>query len=410
VKNSFYRNMATRKSESFFLVHRVITKVLENHGVRRFASSSSEKKLFTPGPLGVSQRVKEVMLRDVGSRDTEFINCVRFIREELLRISGFPSNKFTTIPMQGSGTFALESMVATSLNRKKDKLIVFENGSYGQRLAALSKRAGIPTYVSSSLQSTQISERAVEKALENNPDATAIAVVHCETSSGVINPVEDIIKITRKAIPDCTVLVDAMSSFGAVPLQTEGIDYMVSSANKCIQGVPGFSFVIGNKEKLLECRNNCHSVSLDLVEQHDGLERNGQFRFTPPTHAMLAFQEALLELEEEGGIEARFNRYAENHRILNLGMEQMGFQTYINPNENPLSVIIASFHYPQSPKFSFEEFYKRLYELGSVIYPGKVSEADCFRIGTIGDIHSSDVEQLLDNIRTVCFQMDLNLS
>lgn len=391
-------------------MQRSFQRTLTDNGRRRFASTSTEKKLFTPGPLGVSQRVKQVMLRDVGSRDTEFINCVKFIRKELLRISGFPANKFTTIPMQGSGTFALEAMVSTSLNRKNDKLIVFENGSYGQRLANISERAGIPTYISSSLQSQQISEMAVETALQNSPDATAVAIVHCETSSGVINPVENIVKSVRKNLPECTILVDAMSSFGAVPLNTDGIDFLVSSANKCIQGVPGFSFVIGNKEKLLECRHNCTSVSLDLVEQLDGLERNGRFRFTPPTHAMLAFQEALKELAEEGGIESRFQRYAENHRILNHGMTEMGFEPYINHKANPLSVIIASYYYPQSSNFVFEEFYKRLYELGSVIYPGKVSQADCFRIGTIGDIHPKDVEALLDNIRTVCFQMNLKMS
>jgi len=248
--------MVSNSSKATLLMQQALRTVLRDNGSsRRFAattSSASEKKLFTPGPLGVSHRVKQVMLRDVGSRDTEFINCVKFIREELLRISGFPLNKFTTIPMQGCGTFALEAMIATSLNRKKDKLIVFENGSYGQRLANLSKRAGVSTYVSSSLQSQKISEMAVETALQNNPDATAVAIVHCETSSGVINPVEDIVKIVRRTLPGCTILVDAMSSFGAIPLKTDGIDYLVSSANKCIQGVPGFSFVLGNKEKLLE--------------------------------------------------------------------------------------------------------------------------------------------------------------
>jgi len=402
--------MARSTTKAAVLMHRALRKSFLGLGSRRFAATSSEKKLFTPGPLGVSARVKEVMMRDVGSRDTEFINCVKFIRKELLRISGFPSNKFTTIPMQGSGTFALEAMISSSLNRKRDKLIVFENGSYGQRLASISKRAGVSTYVSSSLQSQKISEMAVETALRNNPDVTAIAIVHCETSSGVINPVEDIVKIVRKFKPDCTVLVDAMSSFGAVPLKTDGIDYLVSSANKCIQGVPGFSFILANKEKLLECRQNCTSVSLDLVEQHDGLERNGQFRFTPPTHAMLAFQEALIELAEEGGIESRFKRYAENYRILHLGMENMGFQPYIDHKQNPLSVIIASYYYPESSNFVFEDFYKRLYEMGSVIYPGKVSEANCFRIGTIGDIHPNDVETLLDQIRTVCFQMGVKMS
>jgi 2-aminoethylphosphonate-pyruvate transaminase len=196
-----------------------------------------------------------------------------------------------------------------------------------------------------------------------------------------------------------------MSSFGAIPVDVagSGIDFLVSSANKCIEGVPGFSFVIAKKDALLACEGNARSVSLDLYAQWRGLEKDGQFRFTPPTHAILAFEQALSELDEEGRVAGRAARYAANHRALLDGMQDMGFRSYLTPERQ--SYIITSFHYPRHQNFSFPAFYDRLAGMGLVIYPGKVSQAECFRIGTVGRIFEPDVRKLLSAIRTVLEEM-----
>lgn len=204
---------------------------------------------------------------------------------------------------------------------------------------------------------------------------------------------------------DGTYIVDAMSSFGAVPIDVgaTGIHFLVSSANKCIEGVPGFSFVIAKRDALLACEGNARTLSLDLHAQWRGLETDGQFRFTPPTHAILAFEQALTELNAQGGVPGRAARYAANHRALLEGMHTMGFRPYLTPERQ--SYIITSLHYPTHPNFKFADFYDRLAQRGFVIYPGKVSRADCFRVGTIGRIFEHDVRALLTAIRAVLDEM-----
>jgi len=222
-----------------------------------------------------------------------------------------------------------------------------------------------------------------------------------------MNPIEAIGGIVHRA--GRVFFVDAMSSFGAVPMDLARchIDYLVSSANKCIEGVPGFSFILARKEPFLKTEGYARSLSLDLFGQWKGLESNGQFRFTPPTHAILAFQQALLELEAEGGVEGRAERYQKNYQTLTAGMSGMGFQEYL-PRERQ-GYIITSYLYPEHPEFSFEEFYHRLNQRDQVIYPGKVSNANCFRIGNIGRIFEADIRALLAAIREVIDEMGVVL-
>jgi len=233
---------------------------------------------------------------------------------------------------------------------------------------------------------------------------SAVAVVHCETTTGIMNPVEEIGRVVKHF--DKVYFVDAMSSFGAVPLNlaAAGIDYLVSSANKCIEGVPGFAFVLAKRETLASTEGYARSLSLDLLAQWRGLEANGQFRFTPPTHALLAFHQALLELEAEGGVIGRAARYRTNYETLVAGMREMGFQEYLEPGVR--GYIITSYRYPAHPSFSFERFYQSLNEQGHVIYPGKVSAADCFRIGSIGRIFPAYVRGLLAAIRETLAEME----
>jgi 2-aminoethylphosphonate-pyruvate transaminase len=355
--------------------------------------------LFTPGPLTTSPTVKQAMLRDVGSRDAAFIATVAGIRERLLSIAGVSqADGYEAVLMQGSGTFGIESVI-TSAVPHDGKLLVLANGAYGERIARIAKVAGNECIVLRSPEDEPVSPAQTEAALVADPAITHVAVVHCETTTGLLNPIEDIGAIVQRH--GRAYIVDAMSSFGAVPIDAAatGIDFLISSANKCIEGVPGFSFVIAKRDALLACEGNARSVSLDLHAQWRGLENDGQFRFTPPTHAILAFEKALNELDAEGGVPGRATRYAANHRTLLGGMQAMSFRPYLDPERQ--SYIITSFRYLTHPNFKFGDFYDRLAKKGFVIYPGKVGQAECFRIGTIGHIFERDVRQLLAAIRTV---------
>ncbi len=236
---------------------------------------------------------------------------------------------------------------------------------------------------------------------------TNVAVVHCETTTGIINPIEKIGQIIKHH--EKVYFVDSMSAFGAVLFDFEkcGIDFLVSSANKCIEGVPGFSFTICRRDSLHATEGQARSVSLDLLAQWQGLEANGQFRFTPPTHVILAFQQALCELQAEGGVEGRAARYRDNFQTLVAGMREMGFAEYLRPELQ--GTIITAFRYPNRPHFQFEEFYTRLNNKGHVIYPGKVSSTDCFRIGNIGHLFESDIRALLAAIRATLSEMVITL-
>ncbi|HEY53644.1 MAG TPA: 2-aminoethylphosphonate--pyruvate transaminase [Caldilineae bacterium] len=365
-----------------------------------------DKILFTPGPLTTSRTVKQAMLRDLGSRDFEFITLVAEIRRRLLALGQVADKDYEAIIMQGSGTFGMEAVVS-SVTPPDGKWLVIINGAYGKRLNLIATTLGIPTALLTYPENSAPDPVAVDAALAADAAITNVAVVHCETTTGIINPVEEIGAVVRKH--GKRYFVDAMSSFGAVPLDlaAAGIDYLVSSANKCIEGVPGFSFVLARRAALLETEGWARSLVLDLLAQWRGLEANGQFRFTPPTHTLIAFAQALRELEMEGGVDGRAQRYRANYATLLAGMTDMGFETYIQPEDQ--GYIITSFRYPTHPNFSFETFYERLNDKNYVIYPGKVSDADCFRIGSIGRIFPSDVRDLLAAIRETLVEMGVEL-
>ena len=352
---------------------------------------AEKKLLFTPGPLTTSDTVRQAMMRDVGSRDTEFLDVVRNIRRRLLAL-GNAAGEYEAILMQGSGTFAVESVIGSILP-SEGKLLVLINGAYGHRMAKIARTLGIDTEVLVFPESCPVNPDEVRRALARHPTVTHVGVIHCETTTGIMNPVEGIGTVVKEG--GRVFLVDAMSSFGGVhmDLPSCGIDFLVSSANKCIQGVPGFGFVLARRDLLLAAEGRARSLSLDLVAQRKGLESDGQFRFTPPTHVLLAFWQALLELEAEGGVAGRAARFAANQRTLMEGMTALGFKAYLAPEFQ--SSIITSFFYPSHPNFEFKSFYQRLGEQGFVIYPGKVSDADCFRIGTIGHLFPDDLRSLV---------------
>lgn len=348
--------------------------------------------LLTPGPLSTSPAVRAAMLRDWCTWDDDYnLGVVSPIREKLVALATATAPEdYTAVLMQGSGTFSVEAMIGTAVP-ENGRLLVLANGAYGDRLAKIASYLGIESTVHDSGELARPDLGRLEQAVTTH---SHVVVVHNETTTGMMNPLEEISSIVKGA--GRTLMVDAMSSFGGVPMDVSeiGIDYIVSSANKCIQGVPGFGFVICRRDLLEQGEGNARSLSLDLFAQWRGMEDGrGKWRFTSPTHTVRAFVQALQELEEEGGVEARHARYSENHRILVQGMEGLGFECVL-PREWQ-GPIITGFRSPAAEEYSFKQFYDALKTRGFVIYPGKVTGIESFRIGTIGHVFPDDFRRLI---------------
>lgn len=364
-----------------------------------------DKALFTPGPLTTSRTVKQAMLRDLGSRDHEFIALVADVRRRLVELAAADPDAYTAVLMQGSGTFAIESVIG-SVIPPAGRLAVLVNGAYGERMVKIAQRLGIDVGELRTPENMPVAVDALDALLAADETVTHVAVVHCETTTGLINPVEEVGAIAARY--GRSLIVDAMSSFGAVPVDLAGwgVDYLISSANKCIEGVPGIAFVLARTAALKATAGHARSISLDLLAQYEGLEKDGQFRFTPPVQVIMAFHQALVELEAEGGVAERGARYRRNYERTLQGMTELGFRPYLA--EADRGYIITSFHYPAHPNFDFARFYQLLSDRGHVIYPGKLSHADCFRIGHIGRLEIGDVENLLGAVRAVLTEMGIS--
>ncbi len=350
-------------------------------------------KLLTPGPLTTSEGVRGQMMVDHCTWDNDYKIITQEIREELLNIAHVSSDEYTAVLMQGSGSFGVESVLISNLG-ENDKILVISNGAYGERIVKTVKQARRNYALYECHYNELPSALKVAEILEQDKAITHVVIVHCETTSGILNDIESIGKVVKDA--GLIYFVDAMSSFGGVDIDVKalGIDFIISSANKCIQGVPGFSFIICKKDALMKCKGKSTSISLDLYAQWEEMDKEGKWRFTSPTHVVLAFRQALRELVLEGGVTAREERYRENNKILIDRMEDMGIDTYVDrTNQSP---IITTFLNPQDEEFSFTEMYEFVKERGYAIYPGKVTNADTFRIGNIGEIYPEDMETLCD--------------
>ena len=355
--------------------------------------------LLTPGPLTTTETVKEAMLSDWCTWDEDYnVGIVEEIRTELVRLATARAEDYTAVLLQGSGTYCVEATLGAAV-RPDDVLLVAANGAYGRRMGEIARYYGMRYKVLDFGETEPVSAERVGRYLEAHPDVTHVSVVHCETTTGVLNPLADIARTVKSH--GKTLIVDAMSSFGGVPIDVAelGIDFLVSSANKCIQGVPGFGFVIARRSALDSCRGVARSLSLDLYAQWETMEtHHGKWRFTSPTHVVRAFRQALDELAAEGGVAARHARYVKNHDTLVAGMSGLGFRTLLPAAVQ--SPVITSFLYP-SAGFDFRLFYEALKQRGFVIYPGKISKADTFRIGSIGDVYPSDFERLVTAIASL---------
>ncbi|WP_461538406.1 2-aminoethylphosphonate--pyruvate transaminase [Spongorhabdus nitratireducens] len=361
--------------------------------------------LLTPGPITTSMETKQAMLHDWGSWDSDFNAITTEVRQRLLAEANATSSH-ECVPIQGSGTFAVEATLATVIPAD-GKVLILMNGAYGQRMGKICDYLGRNYVTLDKGDYLPPLPHEVKSFLQDDPDITHVAVVHCETSSGILNPVEDIARVVDQA--GRSLIIDSMSAFGALPIDAQKLkfDALVSSANKCFEGVPGFGYALIRQEVLAQAGGNAHSLSMDLYDQWQYMERTGQWRYTPPTHIVAAFLAALHEHEAEGGSRGRLARYSSNCNRLVSGMRARGFQTLLE--ERWLSPIIVTFLSPDHPRFEFKRFYNLLKERGFIIYPGKLTEADSFRIGCIGRLFGTQIDELLDVIDEVLELMNIQL-
>lgn len=344
--------------------------------------------LLTPGPLTTSDATKRVMLRDWGSRDEAFTAITARVRRRLVEIVGGVGTH-VAVPLQGSGTFTVEATLATLVPRD-GKVAVLVNGAYGRRIAEILTVVGRAHVTLETPEEQSNDPAALDALLADDPSITHVAAVYCETTTGLRNPIEALGEVVARH--GRSFLIDAMSAFGVLPLDARDVafDAVMASSNKCLEGVPGVGFAVIREEALAACQGNAHSLTLDMYTQWRGFERNGQWRYTPPTQVMASFDQALTEYAEEGGRQARLDRYATNHATLVDGLRAMGFETLLP--DHVRTPIIVTFLQPGDPNFEFVTFYDALRTKGFVIYPGKLTVADSFRVGCIGQVFPAQME------------------
>ncbi|MBW8619050.1 MAG: 2-aminoethylphosphonate--pyruvate transaminase [Hyphomicrobiales bacterium] len=356
------------------------------------AGQETTPYLLTPGPLTTTPAVKEAMLRDWGSWDADLRAVVASIRSDLLDIAD-AAQGFECVLLQGSGSYGVEAALG-SFAPKNKKTLMLTNGAYGERaIKALSyMNRDFISYETDELEAPSAEE--VAALLKSNPDIGAVFLVQCETTSGIVNPIEDIAAVAQKA--GCIVILDAMSSFGAMDLSMKrmGIDVLISSANKCIEGVPGFTYILARRDLLEASQGASHSLSLDLYEQWAYMQKSGQFRYTPPTHTLVAFAKALEQHKAEGGAPGRLARYKKTAKALRDGMRRIGLTPLLGDNET--GPIIQTFATPRDPNFDFTRFYEGLKQRGFIIYPGKLTKKPSFRVGNMGALDHEVMEMLVD--------------
>ncbi|MBL6616014.1 MAG: 2-aminoethylphosphonate--pyruvate transaminase [Reyranella sp.] len=364
-------------------------------------SETGDPLLLTPGPLTTSAGVKQAMVHDWGSRDVNFLGINKMVLEKLVELAG-GQGTHTTVPIQGSGTFAVEAMITTFVP-KSGKLLVLINGAYGQRALKIAQIAGRATASLETPEDTPPDLAKLDGMLREDKAISHVFAVHCETTSGILNPIAEVASLVHQH--GRRLLVDSMSAFGALEIDARTVRYdaLAASSNKCLEGVPGLGFVICRDEALAECRGNATTLVLDLFDQAEAFAKTGQYRFTPPIHVIVALGKAIEEHAAEGGVAGRGRRYRENAKVLIDGMRAMGFRTLLA--DRLQAPIIVTFHMPTDPKFVFQRFYDSLKDRGYVIYPGKLTVADSFRIGCIGRLYPEHLKGALAAVREVLDEM-----
>ncbi|MGE8414523.1 MAG: 2-aminoethylphosphonate--pyruvate transaminase [Pseudomonas sp.] len=365
--------------------------------------SIAEPILLTPGPLTTSARTRQAMLVDWGSWDDRFNQLTASLCRQLLAIVN-GSDSHHCVPLQGSGTFAVEAAIGTLVPRD-GKVLVLINGAYGKRLAKICEVLGRDFSTFETAEDEPTTAADVERLLQADPAISHVALIHCETSTGILNPLAQIAQVV--ADHGKRLIIDAMSSFGALPIDAREIpfDALIAASGKCLEGVPGMGFVFARKESLAQAAGNAHSLAMDLHDQHAYMAKTGQWRFTPPTHVVAALHEALLQYHEEGGLPARLARYSDNCQTLLQGMGELGLHSFL-----PASIqapIIVTFHAPKDPRYQFKDFYERVKAKGFILYPGKLTQVETFRVGCIGHVDRSGMQAAVSAVAQVLREMEV---
>ena len=345
--------------------------------------------LLTPGPLTTTLRTKLAMLRDWGSWDSDFNALTAELRRALLAIA-HAQDSHVVVPLQGSGTFSVEAAVATLVPRD-GHILVLDNGAYCKRFGKLATLMGRRTTIHARAEDEPVSAEELDTVLRADPSITHVGFIHCETGTGVVNPLQAVSDVCAQHGKG--LIVDAMSSFGALEIDARKVrfDALVAASGKCLEGVPGMGFVLIRQAVLDGCAGNSHSLAMDLHDQHEYMRKTGQWRFTPPTQVVAALAEAVKQFDEEGGQRARLARYSDNCRVLIDGMAALGFKPFLKPEIQ--APIIVTFHAPASPSYDFKAFYEGAKKRGFILYPGKLTTLETFRVGCIGAIGRNEMMQ-----------------
>ncbi|HEY4139121.1 MAG TPA: 2-aminoethylphosphonate--pyruvate transaminase [Casimicrobiaceae bacterium] len=359
--------------------------------------------LLTPGPLTTSLQTKAAMLRDWGSWDSSFNAVTREVRDKLSRIIE-AEGAHVCVPMQGSGTFAVEAAVNTLVPRDGHVLVLI-NGAYGKRMAKLIEMRGKKLSVFETPDDIRTTADDVDSLLTRDPSLTHVGLIHCETSTGILNPLAEIAAMVARH--GKSLIVDAMSSFGALPIdaRTTPFDALIAASGKCVEGPPGMGFVFARRSALERCAGRSTSLALDLYDQWTYMEKTAQWRFTPPTHVVVALNAALDQFDAEGGQPARLARYSRNCEVLVNGMRELGFRPFLEPAIQ--APIIVTFHAPPDTRYTFREFYDRVRDKGFILYPGKLTQLETFRVGCIGAIGPDEMRHAVNAIRDTIAEMGI---
>ena len=362
-----------------------------------------DRILLTPGPLTTTLRTKLAMLHDWGSWDADFNAVTAGVRSRLLDIV-HGHGTHVVVPLQGSGTFSVEAAVATVVP-KDGHVLVLDNGAYCKRAGKLTQMMGRRVTAVAFAEDAPVSPAVLDDHLRTDASITHVVLIHCETGAGVENPLADVAAVCERHGKG--LIVDAMSSFAALPIdaRTVRFDALIAASGKCLEGVPGMGFVFVRKAVLDGCAGHSQSLAMDLHDQHQYMEKTGQWRFTPPTHVVVALAEAITQFVEEGGQPARLARYTANCATLVDGMRQLGLKPFLKPAHQ--APIIVTFHAPAHPAYDFQRFYQAAKRRGFMLYPGKLTTVDTFRVGCIGAIGSLEMQQAVNAVGETLREMGI---
>lgn len=360
--------------------------------------------LLTPGPVTVAMEVKRQMLTDRSANSRVMIDMIAWIRSYLLEICNGTA-KYECVPLQGSATYAVEAVFQTLVPRGSSVLII-DNGAYGTRMANIAEALGLRVTRLSFGLTPLPSAADIEAALRRDPAIEYVSLCHVETSTGAQNPIEDIAAVAHAH--GKKVIIDAVASFGGLPIDVEVLrpEAVILSPNKCLEAVPGMGIVIARRDLLEASKGRSPSPCLDLHDQWDFLQKNGFFRWTPPTHVLAALAESLRAHKAEGGIAPRHARYRGHWTRLVAAMRARGFSTLLPDADN--APIVTSFHVLDDPRFSFQSLFDALEKRGVIIFPGNFPAVGTFRIGVMGDLRTADIDYIIASIDAALAEMGVS--